>query len=83
MVTTITDPAIQNWLATLRDETELCDAEGRVLGRFVPADHDLDAMYAEAAAHFDPQELRRRKNSGQPAYPLSELWRRLDSSEST
>lgn len=83
MVTTITDPTIRDWLTTLHGETELCDIDGRVLGRFVPIDHDVEAMYAEAAAHFDPEELRRRKNSGEPAYPLSELWRRLDSSEST
>ena len=82
METTITDPAIRDWLATLHDETELRDAEGRLLGRFVPVDHDLDALYSEAAAHFDPEELRRRKNSGEPTYPLAEILRRLDSSES-
>ena len=82
MVTTITDPTIRDWLATIPGETDLCDADGRVLGHFVPADRDLEALYAEAAAHFDPEELRRRKNSGEPAYPLSELWRRLETSES-
>ena len=79
MVTTITDPTIRDWLTTLHGETELCDIDGRVLGRFVPIDHDVDAMYAEAAAHFDPEEMRRRLNSDGPWYTTEEVLRHLNS----
>ena len=82
MAIAVVDRAVQDWLATLRDETEIVDAEGRVLGRFVPEDGGLDDMYREAAAHFDPEELRRRKNSGEPAHPLADILQRLDASES-
>jgi hypothetical protein len=82
MVIAVVDRAVQDWLATLRDETEIVDAQGRVLGRFVPEDGALDDMYHEAVAHFDPEELRRRKNSGEPTYPLAEILQRLESSES-
>lgn len=82
MVVAVVDRAVQDWLATLRDETEIVDAQGRVLGRFVPEAGGLDDLYREAAAHFDPEELRRRKNSQEPTYPLAEILQRLDSSES-
>ena len=79
MVTTITDPTIRDWLSTLHGETELCDIDGRVLGRFVPVDDDVEAMYAEAAAHFDPEEMRRRLNSDGPWYTTEEVLRHLNS----
>ncbi len=82
MVVAVVDRAVQDWLATLRDETDIVDAQGRLLGRFVPEAGGLDDMYREAVAHFDPEELRRRKNSGEPAHPLPEILGRLDASES-
>jgi hypothetical protein len=82
MVIAVVDRAVQDWLVTLRDETEIVDDQGRLLGRFVPADASLDEMYREAATQFDPEEIRRRKDSGEPAYPLAEIMQRLNSSES-
>ena len=79
MVTKTVVPGVDDWLLTLREETEIRGADGRVLGYFVPADPELDALYAEAAAHFDPEELRRRKNSGGPWYTTEEVLRHLNS----
>ena len=82
MVTTITDPTTCDRLAKIEGQTEIQDATGRVLGYFIPADRQLDAMYEAAAAHFDPVEMRRRLDTPGPRYATAEVLEYCRSRES-
>jgi hypothetical protein len=52
-----------------------------VLGYFSPASHKLPEAYAQAAAHFDPEEMQRRKESGERGRTTSEVINRLTSQQ--
>jgi hypothetical protein len=53
------------------------DSDGIVLGYFSPASHEIPKAYAQAAAHFDPAELQRRKLSGEKGGTTSEVLSRI------
>jgi len=77
----VTDAALNQSLVKLDGLTELRDDDGRVLGYFAPACHDSAAMYVEAAAHFDPDEMKRRKESNTKGSTTSEVLDRIKSLE--
>jgi hypothetical protein len=52
-----------------------------VLGYFSPATHESAEAYAKAAAHFDPEEMKRRKMSNEAGRPTSEVLKRIATSE--
>ena len=58
------DPTVQTFLGTLTEPTEIRDSSGRLLGLFTPASHFERDLYQQAARHFDPEETKRRKQSG-------------------
>ena len=60
------DAALQQSLASLPGLTEVRDSHGTVLGYFSPASHTSPQAYAQAAAHFDPREMKMRKLSNKP-----------------
>ena len=59
--------------------TEIRDAGGNHLGYFSPSSHQLPEAYAQAAAHFDPQEMKGRKTSGQQRRTTAEVLNRIAS----
>ena len=50
-------------LAPLVQPAEIRDAKGNVLGYFTPDAERIERLYAEAAKHFDPEEMERRIKS--------------------
>jgi hypothetical protein len=77
MVIYTADSTLRNILEQLDDITEIRDASGAVVGYFAPASHEEQFAYARAAAHFDPQELARRKSSGNAGSPTREVLARV------
>jgi hypothetical protein len=71
------DPELQQSLAKLPGLTELRDGSGNLLGYFSPACHQSAEAYAEAAAHFDPDEMKRRKASGELGHSTNEVVNRI------
>jgi hypothetical protein len=75
------DPVTLELLGKLDRLTEIRDAQGKTLGFYAPADDLEQLRYAEAAAHFDPCEIERRKTSGGKKYTTKEVLDHLNSLE--
>jgi hypothetical protein len=76
MTRIVVDETLLSRLRNLAEPLELCDASGRVLGRFVPefdpAEYDLEPKITE-------EELDRRRNSGEKCYTTAEVLAYLES----
>ena len=81
MNTFTADSSLQQSLANLSGLTEVRNAQGAVIGYFSPASHKSPDAYVRAAAHFDPQEMQRRKSSNEAARTTSEVLRRIEGRE--
>jgi hypothetical protein len=82
MNTVTADSAFQQSLNGLKGLTEIRDARGKVIGYFSPATADKTAAsYAQAAAHFDAEEMKRRKESGEKGLTTPEVLNHLKSLE--
>jgi hypothetical protein len=57
------------------------DAQGTVIGYFSPASRATPEAYAQAAAHFDPNEMKERKRSNEVGRTTSEVLSRIASLE--
>ena len=79
MNTITADPSLQESLSKLPGLTEVRDSGGNLLGYFSPSSHQLPEAYANAAAHFDPQEMKRRKSSGDQGRTTAEVLNRIAS----
>ena len=77
MNTFTVDPSLQESLSKLPGLTEVRDSGGNVLGYFSPACHQTPEAYAQAAAHFDPEETKRRKLSNEKGRTTSEVLTRI------
>jgi hypothetical protein len=75
----IVDPSVKQSLLGFQGLTEIRDTEGKVLGFFSPIDRERAAAYAEAASHFDPEEMKRRKLSNEKDYTTAEVLQHLQS----
>jgi hypothetical protein len=81
-MTTITaSEAIQSVLTPLTGITEIRGPDGDVLGYFAPATDREKLLYRQAAAHFDPAEMKRRKQSEQRDFTIDEVLQHLASLE--
>ena len=81
MNTLTADIGLQSALGKLIEPTEIRDQEGNVVGYFTPACLDKARLYAEARSHFDPKEMRHRKESGEKGGTTAEVLERLQSTE--
>jgi hypothetical protein len=81
MNTFTADTSLQDSLAKLPGLTEVRDSEGTVLGYFSPASNQTPEAYAQAAAHFDPEELGRRKQSNEKGRTTGEVLSRIAASQ--
>ena len=85
MMNTVTvDPSLQQSLAALPGLTEVRDSAGAVIGYFSPASKQSPsateaAAYSQAAAHFDPEEMKRRKASNEQGCTTNEVLNRIAS----
>ena len=76
------DATLQRSLDALVCLTEIRDAQGNVIGYFAPVGADkAAAAYSQAAARFDAEEMRRRKQSGENGLTTEEVLRHLESLE--
>jgi hypothetical protein len=80
MNTLTADTSLQQSLSNLSGLTEVRDAQGIVLGYFSPASQKSPEVYAQAAAHFDPDEMKRRKLSQEKGRSTSEVLSRIAAS---
>jgi hypothetical protein len=81
VITITADPAVRLALTGLSEPAEIRDSDGNLLGYFTPAGREEAQLYAEAIAHLDPREMKRRKESGQPGYSTAQVLERLESRE--
>ena len=79
MNTFTVDPSLQQSLASLPGLTEVRDSAGVVIGYFSPASKQSSEAYSQAAAHFDPEELKRRKASNEQGSSTSQVLNRIAS----
>jgi hypothetical protein len=79
MNTVTVDSSLQQSLAGLPGLTEVRDSAGVVIGYFSPASKQSSEVYSQAAAHFDPKEMERRKTSNQRGSSTSEVLNRIAS----
>jgi hypothetical protein len=70
MTRLIVDATLPDKLASLLQPTELCDAQGRVLGRFYP---QLEPSEYNLEPQITKEELQRRKQSGEKTYTTAEV----------
>jgi hypothetical protein len=68
-------------LRALTEPALLVQPDGKVLGAFTPMTEGTPEDYAAARAHFDPEEIRRRKESNGPYFTTEEVLRKLKSLE--
>lgn len=67
MVRIVVDPATQSRMEGLQQVADLCDAAGRVLGRFVPVQQELILE-----PQISEEELRRRE-AEETGRPLADI----------
>jgi hypothetical protein len=77
MHTLTADKFLQQSLSSLSGLTEVRDAQGIVLGYFSPASQKSPEAYAQAAAHFDPEEMKRRMLSQEKGRTTNEVLSRI------
>jgi hypothetical protein len=75
------DTSLQQSLSNLPGLTEVRDSQGTVLGYFSPVSYKTAEAYVQAAASFDPDEMRRRKSSNEPGRTTSEVLCRIENLE--
>ena len=76
MSTITANPAVEALLGGLGEPTEIRDPRGQVLGYFTPTSY-RQAQYEEAKAHFDPVEMKRRKDTRVPGETTAEVLEHL------
>lgn len=70
-------PSVQQSLASLSGLTEVRDSAGAVIGYFSPASKQSSEACSQAAAHFDPEEMKRRKASNEQGSTTSQVLNRI------
>jgi hypothetical protein len=79
MTTFTADPQLRDLFGRFREVTEVRDSTGKLIGTFTPAAYTENEPYTRAAAHFDPEELKRRKESNQVGKTTAEVLELLKS----
>lgn len=83
MIRVIADERMKARLVELSGPAEIRDADGHVIGYFTPASAREAELYSRAAAALDPEEMKRRKNSGEKGYTTAEVLQHLNSLETS
>jgi hypothetical protein len=81
MNTFTADPSLQQSLSNLAGLTEVRDSHGTVLGYFSPVSQKTADAYADAAAHFDAEEMKRRRIANESGRTTREVLERISRSE--
>ena len=83
MTSLTADAAMAAVLGQVNELAEIRDASGKVIGFFAPVAIEHARNYANAAAHFDPEEIKRAKEEKGPGRTTAEVLSRLKSLEKT
>jgi hypothetical protein len=76
MTRVLVDATLRSKLHDLAQPLELCDDEGRVLGRFLPT---IDpSLYEGLESPLSREELQRRKQSKGKTYSTAEVLKHLE-----
>lgn len=70
MTQILVDDVLLSRLHQLTQPLELCDSDGRILGRFIPT---LDPAEYNLTPQISDEELERRRNSTEPEYTTAEV----------
>jgi hypothetical protein len=70
------DDALRSKLNGLNEYLEICDADGRTLGHYLPAEAYRELLVAWSKAHISDEELERRDREP-GGRTLAEIWQRL------
>jgi hypothetical protein len=82
MATFTLDSALEGVFGKFDDVTQIRDTSGKLIGTFTPAKQQpKSALYEYVAANFDPEEIKRRKNSTEPRLTTPEVLAHLESLE--
>lgn len=80
MNTFTADSSLVPTLSNLAGLTEVRDSQGQVIGYFSPTSHKSPEAYVQAAAHFNPDEMKQRKLSKEAGRTTSEVLQQIASS---
>jgi hypothetical protein len=76
------DETLLKVLALFVEPVEISDANGKLLGLFIPADLERGKrLYAQAAARSDEEKIAREMASTAPRHPFSETLARLKAAQ--
>ena len=75
------DSTLKDYLLRTKGITEICDADGAVLGYYAPAAVADQIPALRLVTLFDPEELKRRKASIHAGYSFDEVKEHLRSLE--
>ena len=78
MVTITASDAVETALSGFAQKVEIRSSSGRVLGYFEPS-AETRMLYDEARKYFDPEEIKRLKESNGPFYTTAEIMNHLRS----
>ena len=78
MSTITANPVVEALLGGLGEPTEIRDSSGHVMGYFTPSSF-RQALYDDAKSHFDPVEMKRRKDTRDAGSTTAEILEHLHS----
>jgi hypothetical protein len=71
------DPDLRARMNNFDHELELCDENGRTLGRFLPEDVYRKLLYASIKVPFTEEEIEQARKQKGTGCSLQEFWKRL------
>jgi hypothetical protein len=77
----IVDDRVLAALLQAKGITQICDTSGKTVGFFAPVAIPNATIQARISAPAAPDELRRRKQSGEKGSPMTEVLARLEALE--
>jgi hypothetical protein len=81
MTVVTADPSLQAVLASLRDQAEIRDMAGNLLGYFTPRQLEEELLYQRAEEVFNPEEVERQLKEQQTGSTLEQVMSHLHSLE--
>jgi hypothetical protein len=70
------DESLKQKLGGLEESVELCGADGRILGRFLPEKEYREILYGSVEIPYSDEEIARRR-AERGGRTLEEIWKQL------
>ena len=70
------DESLKQKLGGLDQPVELCNADGRILGRYLPEQEYREILYGSIEIPYSEEEIARRRTQ-RGGCSLEEIWKRL------